>query len=350
MSLLRKILSPFSILYGEFTSIRNKFYNKGILKSTTFDVPAIVVGNLTVGGTGKTPQVEYLVRLLKDQYKLAILSRGYKRSSRGFIIANNNTGVSEIGDEPMQYFSKFRNIIVAVDADRVNGISELSKLIDPPDVVLLDDAFQHRKIDAGLNILLTSYDNLYVDDALLPKGNLREKVEGAERAQIIIVTKCPSELSEHQQFEISKKLNAALNQTVFFSTIKYNKEIIGKEVTLSLDKLSQYEIILVTGIANTKPLTTFLDKMNCKYHHIRFADHHNFTKKDFRKINDMYIKMVGNISDPKGLILTTEKDYIRSFHGKENYFYLPIETDIIDHKEDFNKLIKKYVEQGSGNS
>ncbi len=350
MSILRKILYPFSVLYGEITSARNTFYNKGILKSTSFDIPTIVVGNLSVGGTGKTPQIEYLVRLLQNEYKIAILSRGYKRSTKGFIIADTMTTVSDIGDEPMQYYTKFKNIIVAVDADRVHGITELSKLDDTPDVILLDDAFQHRKVEAGLNILLTSYGDLYIDDKMLPTGNLREKIEGADRAQIIIVTKCPNELSEQQQFEITKKLKIELHQTVFFSTIKYGKEIIGKEAKLPINELSNSEIVLVTGIANTDPLTQFLDKMNSLYHHIKFTDHHNFTEKDYLKIREGYSKIKIDNPEASGLILTTEKDYVRSFTGKDNFYYLSIETEFIDHKNDFNKLIKKYVEQSSRNS
>lgn len=350
MSLLRKILTPFSVLYGEITSARNIFYNKGILKSTSFDIPTIVVGNLSVGGTGKTPQVEYLVRLLQDKYKVAILSRGYKRRTKGFKIADAMTTAFDIGDEPMQYYTKFNNVIVAVDADRVNGITELSKLKDAPDVILLDDAYQHRKVEAGLNILLTSYGNLYVDDKMLPSGNLREKIEGADRAQIIIVTKCPDELSEQQQFEITKKLKAELHQTVFFSSIKYGKDIIGKGTELPVNELSNFEIVLVTGIANTEPLTTFLDKINCKYHHIKFTDHHNFTEKDYLKINERYSKIKVDNPEASGLILTTEKDYVRSFTGKDNFYYLPIETNFIAHQTDFNKLIKKYVEQSSRNS
>ncbi len=340
MSLLRKILYPFSVLYGGVTSARNMFYNKGILKSTNFDIPTIVVGNLSVGGTGKTPQVEYLVRLLQNTYKVAILSRGYKRNTKGFVIANKKTKVSDIGDEPMQYYTKFNNIIVAVDADRVNGITELSKLTNTPDVILLDDAYQHRKVEAGLNILLSSYGNLYIDDMMLPTGNLREKIEGATRAQIIIVTKCPDSLNEQEQFEITKKLKVELHQTVFFSTIKYSEEIVGNEVRIPINELSDYETILVTGIANTDPLTTFLDKKNSNYYHIKYADHHNFTEKDFLKINEVYSKVKAD----KKLILTTEKDYVRSFTGKDNFYYLSIETEFIDHKEDFNKLIKKYVE------
>ncbi|MCL4123956.1 UNVERIFIED_CONTAM: hypothetical protein GTU68_052690 [Idotea baltica] len=202
MSILRKILYPFSVLYGGITSARNTFYDKGILKSTQFEIPTIVVGNLSVGGTGKTPQVEYLVRLLQDHYKVAILSRGYKRSTKEFIIANTTSTASQIGDEPLQYFKKFSNVIVAVDTDRVNGINKLTQLKEKPDVILLDDAYQHRKVAAGLNILLTPYDDLYVDDKMLPTGNLREKVSAAQNGpKLIVRPNASTELDEKAQFE-----------------------------------------------------------------------------------------------------------------------------------------------------
>ena len=346
MNLFRKILFPFSLLYGEIVAARNIFYNKGILRSTSFNIPIINVGNLSVGGTGKTPQVEYLARLLKDRYNLAILSRGYRRNTKGFLIADRSTTASDIGDEPMQYHAKFKNIIVAVDADRVNGIQQLKKLSAKPDVILLDDAYQHRKVVAGLNILLTSYDDLYVDDKMLPSGNLREKVKGAGRAQIIVVTKCPDELSEPDQFAIAKRLKAETHQTVFFSKIKYCQEIIGKGVIFPVSDLMGFEVVLVTGIANTKPLTSFLEKQKIKYHHKKYADHYSFSKKDRDEIKLVYSK----IKTDKKLILTTEKDYVRSFIGMDNFFYLPIETVFIDDQKDFNKLIQKYVGQGSRNS
>ncbi len=346
MNLFRKILFPFSLLYGEIVAARNIFYNKGILRSTSFNIPVINVGNLSVGGTGKTPQVEYLVRLLQDQYNLAILSRGYKRNTKGFQIADKATTAVDIGDEPMQYHAKFNDIIVAVDADRVNGIQQLKKLSAKPDAILLDDAYQHRKVEAGLNILLTSYDNLYVDDKMLPSGNLREKVKGAGRAQIIVVTKCPDELSEQDQFAIAKRLNAETHQTIFFSKINYGEEIIGKDVILAIKDLTGFEVVLVTGIANTIPLTAFLDTIKINYHHKKYADHYNFSQKDVDEIKLAFSK----IKTDKKLILTTEKDYVRSFMGMDNFYYLPIETVFIDHQEDFNKLIKKYVEQSSRNS
>ncbi|MCL4146628.1 UNVERIFIED_CONTAM: hypothetical protein GTU68_021226 [Idotea baltica] len=344
MNFLRKILYPFSLLYGEITSTRNTFYDKGILKSTQFDIPTIVVGNLSVGGTGKTPQVEYLVRLLQKTHKLAILSRGYKRSTKGFIIANSTSTANQIGDEPLQYFKKFSNVIIAVDADRVNGIEQLTQLLDKPDIILLDDAFQHRKVDAGLNVLLTSYNDLYIDDHMLPTGNLREKVSGAERAKIIVVTKCPTALSQQEQFEITKKLHVETHQTAFFSTIKYGNEIIGKSDSIAISKLAEYKVVLVTGIAKTEPLINFLKEKNIAVQHIKYTDHYNFSDKDIEKINSTF----NAIETDKKIVLTTEKDYVRSFTTSNlEVYYLPIETSFIEHQEDFNRIITDYVEQSS---
>ena len=205
MNLLRKILFPFSILYGFITSIRNFLFDIGVLKSYSFDLPIIAVGNLSVGGTGKTPQIEYLIRLLSDKYKVATLSRGYKRQSEGFILANEISDAKQLGDEPFQFYQKFKNIQVAVDANRKNGIEQLLSNSDAPEIILLDDAFQHRKVKAGFYIMLTSYGDLYANDFMLPTGNLRESRSGAQRANIIIVTKCPSSLSLDAQNNIKKQ-------------------------------------------------------------------------------------------------------------------------------------------------
>ena len=339
MSFLRKILYPFSVLYGEVTSARNKMYDNGVLKSTKFNIPVIVVGNLSVGGTGKSPQIEYLIRLLKNDYKVAVLSRGYKRASKGFIVADKNATAKSIGDEPMQFYTKFGNeVIVAVDADRVNGITQLKEL-HTLDVILLDDAYQHRKVEAGFNILLTPFDKLYVDDTMLPTGDLREKIEGANRAQVIIVTKCPESLSEEEQFEITKKLSVALEQTVFFTKIGYNDTIIGLGDEIPFKDLKNYQVLLVTGIAKTKPLTNFLEEQEINFEHLAFQDHHNFSEKDYSKIE----KQFSEIKSDQKLILTTEKDYVRAFSGKDNVYYLPIKTEFLEHGEDFDIKIKKYL-------
>ncbi len=316
-------------------------YDTNILKSTNFDIPTIVVGNLSVGGTGKTPQIEYLIRLLQDTYKIAVLSRGYKRKSKGFVLADANATAKTIGDEPMQFYKKFKNCIVAVDADRVNGITQLKNLKNRPDVILLDDAYQHRKVVGGFNILLTPYTKLYIDDMMLPTGDLREKIRGADRAQVIIVTKCPENLTELAQFQIADKLKPEMHQTVFFTKITYAESVIGTKKIL-INVLHEYKVLLVTGIAKTTPLCEFLDSKKVSYQHLKYADHYEFSEKDVSKIESTFL----NIDASKKLILTTEKDYVRTFDSSnENVYYIPIETSFLDHQNDFNTLIKKYVEE-----
>lgn len=341
MKLLRKILYPFSILYGEVTAARNKMYDRRLLKSTSFDIPTIVVGNLSVGGTGKSPQIEYLIRLLQNDYKVAVLSRGYKRQSKGFLIADENASAKSIGDEPMQFYLKFKDVIIAVDADRVHGINQLKALENKPDIILLDDAFQHRKVTAGFNILLTPYDNLYVDDTMLPTGDLREKVSGATRAQVIIVTKCPEKLTENEQFDIANKLNSEMHQTVFFSKIAYAEAVIGT-TEIKVDDLHNYKVLLVTGIAKTKPLCEFLEGKKIDYEHLKFSDHHQFTDGELIKIE----KTFAELKSDKKIILTTEKDYVRTFNStNKNVYYLPIKTTFLDHQKDFDGLITTHVEE-----
>ncbi len=316
-------------------------YDTNVLKSTSFDIPTIVVGNLTVGGTGKSPQIEYLIRLLQNTYKIAVLSRGYKRQSKGFVLADSNVTARTIGDEPMQFYKKFKNCMIAVDADRVNGINQLKALKNPPDIILLDDAYQHRKVVGGFNILLTSYANLYVDDIMLPTGDLREKVSGASRAQLIIVTKCPENLTESAQYKIADRLQPEIHQTVFFTKITYANAIIGAK-KIQIDALYEYEVLLVTGIAKTAPLCEFLDSKKVNYQHLKYADHHEFSEKDLSRIETTF----SSIDTSKKLILTTEKDYVRTFDSSnKDVYYLPIETTFLEHQNDFNTLIKNYIER-----
>ncbi len=345
MSVFRKILYPFSLLYGVITSTRNYLFNIHVLKSTKFATPTIVVGNLSVGGTGKTPQIEYLIRLLQNDYKVAVLSRGYKRKSKGFLIADENATAESIGDEPFQYYQKFNDIIVCVDADRINGIKQLDSLKNRPDVILLDDAFQHRKVEGGFNILLTSFNDLYIDDFMLPTGNLRERVSGAERANIIVVTKCPSTLSEKEQFELTKKLNPTLYQTVFFTSIEYDNNLKGASV-INLLEIENTDVLLITGIANPTPLLNYLKEKNIKFQHLKYPDHHSFNNNDLREINNR----VANFKSKNSIVLTTEKDYVRIFEKINNLHFISIKTKFISHKIDFDNLIKKYVEQSSRDS
>jgi len=343
VNLLRYIAFPFSVLYGIITKVRNILFDFNILKSTQFKIPILIVGNLSVGGTGKTPHIEYLINLLQPKYYLGILSRGYKRKTSGFLLANSSSKVQDIGDEPFQFFKKFDNIKVAVDEDRVEGINILLSQKKPPTIILLDDAFQHRKVKGSLNILLTTYNRLYCNDYLLPMGNLRESKKGANRAQIIIVTKCPKEIENSQKEKIVSKLNPLKGQQVFFTTIKYADFIYGENNSIALKELKEYEIILITGIANPKPMVEFLNKQEIRLHHINFTDHHNFKTKDIQKIKTTF----SNLESKKKLILTTEKDYVRIFSSlQKNIFYLPIQVEFQDKnaKQQFDKIVLQHVE------
>jgi tetraacyldisaccharide 4'-kinase len=334
MNLLRKLLFPFAILYGLITSIRNFLFDKGILKSYSFDLPVIAVGNLSVGGTGKTPQIEYLIRLLSDKYKIATLSRGYKRQSKGFILAEANTNAAILGDEPFQFFQKFPSIQVAVDADRKNGIEQLLSQQEKPEVILLDDAFQHRKVKAGFYILLTSYGDLYSDDFMLPTGNLRESRSGAKRANVIIVTKCPFNLSLEQQDDIKNRLKVSEDQELYFTFIAYEDFIYAENRKINVNEIQSAAKLLVAGIAKPEPFFAYLQDTNdvC----LSFPDHHNFTDKDILEIKNLA---------QNNIIITTEKDYVRLKGSlpSEQLFYLPIQSSFVSGSENFDKTIIDYV-------
>jgi tetraacyldisaccharide 4'-kinase len=341
MNILRKILFPFAIIYGVITSLRNFLYDTGVLKSYSFDLPVIVVGNLSVGGTGKTPQIEYLIRLLSEKYKIATLSRGYKRKSKGFILADANVNAAIIGDEPFQFYSKFPNIQVAVDANRKNGIEQLLSQTSKPELILLDDAFQHRKIKAGFYILLTSYNELYSDDFQLPTGNLRENRGGVKRANVIIVTKCPSDLSNDEQVKIRKKLAILDTQELYFTAIAYDEFVYSENEKRKVSEIENVDKLLLAGIA--KPQSFFAHLQNNNEECLTFPDHHHFTEKDILEIKNKANKKI---------IITTEKDYVRlkGNISKEQLFYLPIQSKFISEGENFDKIINKYVEFSSRNS
>lgn len=339
MKTLRKFLLPFSLLYGFITWIRNKCYDYNILKSYSFNIPIISVGNLSVGGTGKTPQIEYLIKLLSNSKKIAVLSRGYKRKSKGFIIANNNSSAIDLGDEPFQYFKKFPEIIVAVDEKRVNGIQQLMKLPHPPEVILLDDAFQHRSVKPGLSILLTTFDDLYIDDFMLPAGNLREFKSGYKRADIVIVTKSPQNISNETQLTIKNRLKLLAHQQLYFSGTSYNEILKGGKHAILVKNLKKYEVLLITGIANPKQLLSFLEKMEINFKHYQFGDHHRFSDQDIKKIEGEF----NQITAENKIILTTEKDYVRIFDNLENCYFISIETIILNNETDIIQKIKNYV-------
>ena len=320
MKMLRKILIPFVPVYYMVTWLRNIFYDYGILKSKTYNIPVICVGNLSVGGTGKTPMIEYLIGFLQTDFKVAVLSRGYKRKTKGFVLASDTSTVDDIGDEPYQFFTKFNNEFIAVDANRQNGIESLIELVNP-DVILLDDAYQHRKVKAGLNILLSTYSNLFIDDILLPTGNLREPKRGVNRADIIIITKCPKVILETDKRTIINRIHPEAHQVVLFSTIEYSNSLKSEKKDITINDLKKTTFTLVTGIANAEPLVNYLKLKELDFDHLNFKDHHDFTQKEIDSINS------------KSLIVTTEKDFMR-LKGKISIpmYYLPIEITL-DNKE-----------------
>jgi tetraacyldisaccharide 4'-kinase len=338
MILLRKLLFPFAILYGFITSLRNYLYDKGILKSYSFDFPVIAVGNLSVGGTGKTPQIEYLIRLLSPNYKVATLSRGYKRKSEGFVLAGADANAEILGDEPFQYFKKFPNIRVAVDADRKNGIERLLGQTPKPEIILLDDAFQHRKVRAGLYVLLTSYGDLFCDDFVLPAGNLREGRNGAKRADVIIVTKCPQAITGAEQQKIKKAIG--LDIPVFFSHVAYDDKIYNETGSLTVDEVRSAPKLLLAGIAKPKPFFDYLRADNDEI--MAFADHHSFSQSDIANIK--------NKANDK-IIITTEKDFVRLDVKilKRQLFYLPIKSQFVENQIAFDQTILNYVGTYTGN-
>lgn len=339
MKKLRLLLYPFAVVYNIITTIRNYLYDLQLVESTTFSKPILIVGNLSVGGTGKSPQIEYLIRLLKDKYNIAVLSRGYKRKTKGFLLLNENHTAEDVGDEPLQFFKKFKDISVAVDSNRVEGVKKLQKTTNT-DVFLLDDAYQHRKIQGSLYVLLTTYNALFSDDFLLPAGNLRESRSGAYRSDIILVTKCPASLSIAEQIEIRKKLEV-YNNLIFFTTISYGLTLQGA-LTVNVDSLKEYEVLLVTGIANPSALLSFLGKKGVHFTHLKYSDHHHFTSKDIAQINSRFKEIKSN----KKLILTTEKDFVRLEKKLDNLSFLEIETVFLSNQKTiFDARILQHIKQ-----
>lgn len=338
MIFLRKILFPLAILYGWITQFRNFLYDKGILKSYSFDIPVIAVGNVSVGGTGKTPQIEYLIRLLSENYTVATLSRGYKRKSEGFLLANELSTAASLGDEPYQMHLKFPQVQVAVDADRKNGIEQLLSQKNKPEIIVLDDAFQHRRVKAGLYILLTTFEELFVDDYMLPTGNLRESKSGAIRADVIIVTKCPAGISESDRQSVKNKLN--IERPIFFSTVSYDNSVYSATSSLRVDELKSISKLLVAGIAKPKPFFAYLQNDSDEI--MVFPDHHHFSKSD--------IDVIERAAENKPVI-TTEKDFVR-LKGQllsQQLFYLPIKTTLIAEGNQLDQIILNYVRTSTRN-
>lgn len=346
MVFLRIILLPFSYLYGLIGLIRNMLFYLGVLPSKAFDIPIISVGNLSTGGTGKTPQIEYLVRLLQKDHKVAVLSRGYQRSTKGFILVNTEHTSVDVGDEPRQYCHKFPDIMVGVDERRVRGIEKLIELNPDLDVILLDDAFQHRYIKPGLSILLTDYHNLYVHDHPLPSGHLRELKEGAKRADIIIVTKTPNVFSPITHRNLMDELHPEDYQKVFFSFIKYRPLIALSDSTKTIRE-EGLGVVLVTGIVNPAPLKEYIERKSSRLIHLEYNDHHRFNTKDIEHI----VKTYNDFYSGNKIIITTEKDVMRFLDINEldqllalPVYFTPIETEIHkEFKQEFDQAILNYV-------
>jgi len=327
MNRVRKLLLPFSLVYGSILALRNLFYDKGWFKSKSYATPIICIGNLSIGGTGKSPMIEYLISFLKEDYKVAVLSRGYKRKTIGFREVAINSKAEDVGDEPLQFKQKFPEIMVVVCANRQEGIE---KIRIKADVILLDDAFQHRKVSASTNVLLTTFNDLYVHDMILPAGNLRESKRGAKRADLVMVTKCPEKHSYAKLQEIQYILNLRTEQKIYFSKISYDEYIYGISETLPLNYLLDKNFTLVTGIASQKPLVEFLKQNQFNFEHKKFPDHHYFSNSEIKNLKE------------KEIILTTEKDFVRLQPrlNKSAIYYLPIKTAILNEQE---KLFKEYI-------
>jgi tetraacyldisaccharide 4'-kinase len=344
-------LQPLSWFYGAGVGFRNFLFEVGILKSRAFQTPVISVGNITVGGTGKTPHVEYLVRLLQDRMRVAVLSRGYKRKSRGFMIADEDTPMKLIGDEPYQMKQKFPHITVAVDKKRTRGINLLESAGRAPDVVLLDDAFQHRYVKPGISILLVDYHRLVIYDKLLPAGRLREPLKAKDRADVVIVTKCPKELKPMDYRVITKAMNLYPYQHLFFTTLDYEPlRPVFNKAPKAPDTLLQQNVLLLTGIASPQQLLEDMKPQVKSITPLTFADHHDFSPKDIQRLNETFAAMTA----PK-CIVTTEKDAARltqvdglSDEVIRNLYALPVRISfMLDQEEVFNNLITGYVIKNS---
>ena len=332
-------LIPFSWLYGIGTEIRNKLFDWGILPAEEFDIPVISVGNLAVGGTGKTPHIEYIVESLSHKYHIAVLSRGYKRKSRGFVLADEHSTAGEIGDEPYQIKRKFPHITVAVDANRRRGIKQLQECVPELDVILLDDAFQHRYVVPLSSIVLTDYNRALHLDKLLPAGRLRESRHGLSRADIVIVTKCPSEMKPIEYNLVSRWLHLFPYQNLYFTTLSYGhlkplfpEMCTEKEIPLK-GFSKKWGLMVVTGIANPTPMLRHIAQYHAPQEELIYPDHHNFSAGDLNGISTRFRALKGE----KNYIVTTEKDAARLYDAplddeiKRALYYLPIRVRFMQH-------------------
>ena len=333
MSVIRFLVFPLSIIFKFVTDIRNKLYDCNFLKSEKINVPVISVGNLSTGGTGKTPMVDFIIYNLKRDYNISVLSRGYNRKSKGFIEIKNSDNPSLVGDEPFLIKSNHSEVPVFACEDRVEGAKKIISE-NNTNLILLDDAFQHRKISRNLDIVLTDYNNLFYKDYLLPYGNLRESRNNINRADVIIVTKCPLDFNKADAIKIKNQINPKKTQSLFFSQIKYSEILFGfKEVNFK--SIRNSKLTLVTGIANSQPLKEYLKKNNVNFDHFDYPDHYNYSRKDVNKIL---------ATTKNNIILTTKKDYYKLSQFKiDNLLYIDIEVEFLDGKQEFLSTIKEVL-------
>ncbi len=340
----RLILLPVSIIYGLVIYARNYLYDKKILRAVKFNFPIICVGNLVMGGTGKSTMVEFLIDILGHEMNVATLSRGYKRRTKGYILASEKTSALEIGDEPMQFHVKYPGVSVAVCEDRLVAVPQILQDKPATNVIVLDDAFQHRAIDAGLNILLTQYGDLYTHDFFLPSGDLRDEKASAKRADIIVVTKCPETLTVEEKISIEKDLHLKDEQTIYFTTLEHGLPyhiLTKEEKPLSLEK----EVLLVCGIANPEPLKKYLEENTAAFYQLHFSDHHIYSIDDLKGISKKFEQMQSS----QKFILTTEKDAVRLIKFENTlmdlpFYVLPVRNRFLfGEEEKFTSAIKQYI-------
>jgi tetraacyldisaccharide 4'-kinase len=344
LKVFRYFLFPFSLLYSSIIWVRNFLYDKNIFKSATFNFPIICIGNLATGGTGKTPMTELLIVAFQHKYRLATLSRGYKRKTKGFAIANENSTALEIGDEPMQFHTKFTDVVVAVGEERLEAIPLLLQAKPTTEVIILDDAFQHRSVTAGLNILLTTQKELFTKDKMLPVGNLRDEVKSSKRAQIIIVTKCDENITKDQQEEIKNEIRNNENQAIFFTEIIYkNPYHLFTHKPIFIKK--EMDVLLVVGIANPFTIHQYLTNHVASVQKLQYQDHHIFHSEDLTNI----ITRFNEIKSENKLIVTTEKDAIRLQKFKKELaefpiYVLPIQHEFLNNDaDDFLQIVQHFI-------
>lgn len=353
-------LYPLSLIYGFITGTRNFLFNTKVIKSHEFGIPVICVGNISAGGTGKTPHTEYIADLLRDKFNVAVLSRGYKRKTPGFLFADERSKVTDIGDEPMQIYRKYPDITIAVDRKRVHGAKKILEEKPETSVIILDDGFQHRRLTPGYSILLSDFNRLMIRDHLLPYGNLRESLHNMRRADIIIITKSPEKISPIQRRIIIKEISKAPYQRLYFTSIKYEAPLpVFSDAKDNYDLLKGHHkknrgIVLVTGIANPEYMLEYMHKKFSEIIHVRFGDHHSYKEKDIKKITEAWKKL----QSPEKYVITTEKDAVRlreftdiTEPVRTSIHYIPLSIHFLnDDKDEFDNLIINYVRKNKRNN